>query len=86
MLVQEDMVADAGQLTAPCAWTLRPRTVASTTGSAAIAARPMNARRSVLTEFSGVAVGSGVESSRFGRELSAIRQPAVCRRLRRNLL
>ena len=60
---QEDMVADAGQLTVPWAWTLRPRTVASTTGSAAIAARPMNARRSVSTEPDCGAVGSGVESS-----------------------
>jgi hypothetical protein len=78
---QDDMVADAGQLTVPWAWTLRPRTVASTTGSAAIAARPMNARRSVSTEPDCGAVGSGFESSRFGRELSAIRQPAVRRSL-----
>jgi hypothetical protein len=72
------MFADAGQLgvlVPPQADAVRPRTVASTTGNAAMAARPMKARRCVSTaDFCAV---SGFESSCSGRELSAMCQPAV---------
>lgn len=74
---QDEILADAGQLAVPgAAKTVRPRTVASTTGSAAIAARPMKARRCVSTSDFCVDA-SDFESSRSGRVLSAIGQPAV---------
>ena len=72
--VQEEMFADAGQLAVPvCANTVLPRTVARTMGSAAMAARPMNTRRSLSTASLVRGDESDVESSRSGRELSAIR-------------
>jgi hypothetical protein len=74
------MFADLGQLGVPPppqADAVLPRTVASTTGNVAIAARPMKARRVVSTASDFFAVASGFESSRSGRELSAIGQPAI---------
>ena len=71
--VQEEMFADAGQLGVPVwAKTVRPRTVARTTGSAVTAARPKNTRRVVSTASRSRGDGSDVGSSRSGRELSAI--------------
>ena len=48
-VVQDDMFAEAGQLAVPEANTVLPRTVASTTGNAASAARPKKMRRSIST-------------------------------------
>src|SRR5437867_10928561 len=76
--VQEEVVAELGQLAVPAlANTVLPRTVASTTGSPAMAARRRNLRRSSLTSSTDEDFS---ERSRSGRELSAIRIPATpCR-------
>ena len=63
--VQDDMCADAGQLAVPPppppqADADLPRTVASTTGKAAMAARPMKARRCVSTRSAVFAATSSV--------------------------